>query len=94
MCLLLFLNQPLDGNQHHFTEISNCQSFDFPFHPSPSATHAVEGLTGLSTPQLFFGSSQGKKSLWGLLFLLFDSIYMGSSGLGVYYVTLAGCEEQ
>lgn len=41
---------------------------------------------------LFFGSSQEKGSR-GLLFLLSDSIYMGSSGLGVYYPTQAGCVE-
>lgn len=41
---------------------------------------------------LFFGSSQ-EKGLRGLLFLLSDSIYMGTSGPGVYYATQAGCEE-
>lgn len=34
-----------------------------------------------------------KKGLRGLLFLLSDSIYMGTSGPGVYYATQAGCEE-
>lgn len=34
-----------------------------------------------------------KRGLGGLLFLLSDSIYMGSSEPGVYYATQAGCEE-
>lgn len=34
-----------------------------------------------------------KKGLRGLLFLLTDSIYMGTSGPAVYYATQAGCEE-
>lgn len=34
-----------------------------------------------------------KKGRGGLLFLLSDSIYMGTSGLGVYYAGQAGYEE-
>lgn len=68
----------------------SAHSFGFPFPPSRAATHAAAVLTGLQP-------GEGKKSLgfiFCIFFLLFDSIYMGSLGLGVYYVILAGCEEE
>lgn len=75
--------------------------FPSPLLPSSSATHAVERYTGpYSPPGLMGGGGRRcslaparKKGLWGLLFLPSDSIYMGSSGLHVYYATQAGCEE-
>lgn len=75
--------------------------FPSPLLPSSSATHAVERYTGpYSPPGLMGGGGRRcslaparKKGLWGLLFLPSDSIYMGSSGLRVYYATQAGCEE-
>lgn len=73
--------------------------------PSYSTTHAVEYQTGPCTPPTptvavceegggrCSSAPARKKGLRDLLFLLSDSIYMGTSGPGVYYVTQAGCEE-
>lgn len=63
--------------------------------PYPSATHAAEYQTGPYSPTAGAtgeGGSSQEKGLAGLLFLLSDSIYMGTSGPAVYYATQAGCE--